>query len=122
MGLPKIPMFLLHQVISFFREISRNAKLEVLVHLVFNTNTEKYDVIVPTQKVTKVSVDSKNEEYPDHLIHVMDIHSHNVMAAKFSSIDDEDEKATRLYGVIGAGGTGGDCEFNGGNRDCFVFV
>ena len=99
--LPKIPMFLLHQVISFFREISRRNKLEVLVHLVYNTRSEKYDVIVPRQKVTKVSVDAENIEYPEHLIHVMDIHSHNVMSATFSAIDDADEKATRLYGVIG---------------------
>ena len=101
MSLPKIPMFLLYQVISFFRAISRKAKLEVLVHLVYDTEIQKYNVIVPTQKVTNVSVDSKTEEYPDHIIHVMDIHSHNVMSAKFSSIDDNDEKVTRLYGVVG---------------------
>ena len=41
------------------------------------------------------------EEYPEHLIHVMDIHSHNTMPAKFSSIDDNDEKATRMYAVVG---------------------
>ena len=31
----------------------------------------------------------------------MDIHSHNSMRAFFSAIDDNDEKATRLYTVIG---------------------
>jgi hypothetical protein len=31
----------------------------------------------------------------------MDIHSHNTMPAKFSFIDDQDEKATRLYAVLG---------------------
>ena len=41
------------------------------------------------------------EEYPEHMIHVMDIHSHNTMPAKFSIIDDDDEKATRLYAVVG---------------------
>ncbi len=41
------------------------------------------------------------EEYPEHMIHVMDIHSHNTMPAKFSSIDDDDEKPTRLYAVMG---------------------
>lgn len=41
------------------------------------------------------------EDYPEHLIHVMDIHSHNTMPAKFSEIDDADEKATRLYAVVG---------------------
>ena len=41
------------------------------------------------------------EDYPEHMIHVMDIHSHNTMPAKFSVIDDADEKATRLYAVMG---------------------
>ena len=31
----------------------------------------------------------------------MDIHSHNTMATFFSPVDDHDEKATRLYTVIG---------------------
>jgi hypothetical protein len=31
----------------------------------------------------------------------MDIHSHNRMKAFFSGIDDKDERATRLYTVIG---------------------
>ena len=37
----------------------------------------------------------------DDLIHVMDIHSHNTMPAVFSQTDDDDEKATRLYAVLG---------------------
>lgn len=101
LSLPKIPMFLLYQVISFFREISIKHTFEALVHLIYDTREEKYNVIVPEQKVTKVSVDAATKEYPEHMVHVMDIHSHNVMAAKFSGIDDADEKATRLYGVIG---------------------
>ncbi len=35
------------------------------------------------------------------MIHVMDIHSHNVMPAEFSTVDDEDERPTRLYAVMG---------------------
>ena len=31
----------------------------------------------------------------------MDIHSHNTMKAFFSTVDDHDEKATRLYTVVG---------------------
>ncbi|MDR2559036.1 MAG: hypothetical protein LBC86_05780, partial [Oscillospiraceae bacterium] len=72
-----------------------------IVHLVYDTEVQKYNVIVPEQIITRVSVDSKREEYPEHVVHVMDIHSHNIMAAKFSSTDDRDEKETRLYGVIG---------------------
>ena len=43
----------------------------------------------------------KKESFEDDLLHVMDIHSHNFMKAYFSTTDDADEKATRLYTVIG---------------------
>ena len=99
--LPKIPMFLLFQIISFFKMISEKKEVEALVHIVFNTETQKYNVKIPKQKITKCSVDALVEEYPENIIHVMDIHSHNTMDAKFSVTDDNDEKATRLYGVIG---------------------
>lgn len=42
-----------------------------------------------------------NKPTSERYLLVMDIHSHNKMPAKFSSIDDADEKATRLYAVIG---------------------
>jgi PRTRC genetic system protein A len=99
--LPKIPMFLLYQIISFFRMISDEFKLEALVHIVYDTATDKYNVKIPKQRLTKISVDSVLEEYPENVIHVMDIHSHNTMAARFSETDNQDEKATRLYAVIG---------------------
>ena len=68
----------------------------------YDMHTKEYTVRVPKQKLTHVSVDSVlEEEYPDHLIHVMDIHSHNTMPAKFSPVDDADEKPTRLYAVMG---------------------
>jgi PRTRC genetic system protein A len=99
--LPKIPMFLLYRIISFFRTVSTNYQLEALVHLMYDTKTKSYSVKIPKQKLTKHSVDAVFEQYPDDIIHVMDLHSHNTMAAKFSKTDDNDEKATRLYGVIG---------------------
>ena len=51
----------------------------------------------------KVSVDTKIDDrfMSDRYIHYMDIHSHNTMNAFFSKVDDKDEKATRLYTVIG---------------------
>jgi hypothetical protein len=60
-------------------------------------------VDAPEQYVTKISVESRiSEDYDNsRYIHYMDIHSHNSMKAFFSSIDDNDEKATRLYTVIG---------------------
>ena len=102
MTLPKIPMQILMLIWDFFSSLSEEYKLEALVHILYDTKRGKYTVRVPKQRLTHVSVDSvTDEEYPEHMIHVMDIHSHNTMPAKFSAIDDEDEKPTRLYAVMG---------------------
>lgn len=102
MSVPKIPMSLLLFIWDFFAGISEKYALEALAHILYDTKRNKYIVRIPKQKLTHTSVDSvMEEEYPEHLIHVMDIHSHNTMPAEFSSIDDEDEKPTRLYAVMG---------------------
>lgn len=102
MTMPKIPMQVLMSVINFFEALSQKHELEALVHILYNNQTGEYITNVPKQEITHVSVNAvTEEEYPEHLIHVMDIHSHNTMPAKFSPIDDEDEKATRLYAVVG---------------------
>ena len=102
MAVPKIPMQLLLFIWDFFARLSESYALEALVHILYDTKRNKYTVRIPKQKLTHTSVDSVMEEdYPEHLIHVMDIHSHNTMPAEFSPVDDEDEKPTRLYAVMG---------------------
>lgn len=102
MQLPKIPMHILMFIVNFFEKLSNDSKLEALVHILFDSIQGKYTIRVPHQELTHTSVHSvMEEEYPEYLIHVMDIHSHNTMPAKFSEIDDNDEKATRLYAVVG---------------------
>ena len=101
-ALPKIPMHILMFILNFFKRLSERFEVEALVHILYDTIHGKYSLRVPKQEITTVSVDSVMEEdYPEYLIHVMDIHSHNTMPAKFSTIDDQDEKATRLYAVVG---------------------
>ncbi len=101
-ALPKIPMHILMFVLNFFQRLSDRYELEALVHILYDTVRRKYALRVPQQELTHVSVHSvMEEEYPEHMIHVMDIHSHNTMPAKFSPVDDDDEKATRLYAVVG---------------------
>lgn len=102
MALPKIPMHVLMFVINFFAKLSERFELEALVHILYDTVRHKYTIRVPRQELTHTSVHSvMEEEYPEHLLHVMDIHSHNTMPARFSMIDDHDEQATRLYAVVG---------------------
>ena len=48
-----------------------------------------------------VKTDLSAQPDPERYLHVMDVHSHNTMVARFSRTDDRDEQATRLYMVIG---------------------
>lgn len=107
MSLPKIPMELLMFVLNFFEEMSKKFEYEALVHILYDTVHKKYTIRVPEQEISHARVDSVlSEPYSEDLIHVMDFHSHNTMPAKFSGVDDEDEKETRLYAVAGRFGRG----------------
>ena len=102
MLLPKIPSHIFSKVMGFFKSISDTMTFEALVHILYDTEEKEYLIKVPKQKISHAAVDSENSEpYPDRYIHVMDIHSHNIMPAVFSSTDDRDEKETRLYAVAG---------------------
>jgi len=103
-ALPRVPMELIFKVISFFRYyMNLGAEKEALVNIYWDKVNPGYFVDVPKQVVTKASVESQiNDDYTDdRYIHFMDIHSHNSMKAFFSPTDNADEKATRLYTVIG---------------------
>lgn len=103
MKLPKIPKDMLQQVIAFFRSyIQKGSVVEAMVNLIWDRQDEKYVIHVPGQVVSKASVKTAPSDLDDErYLHVADIHSHNTMSAKFSITDNEDEKATRLYIVIG---------------------
>lgn len=103
-ALPLIPIDLMMRIVAFFRYyISGGNEQEALVNIYWDKQNQEYLIDVPKQIVTKASVQSKpSDRYAsDRYIHYMDIHSHNSMRAFFSSIDDTDERATRLYSVIG---------------------
>lgn len=104
-ALPLIPQSLLQQIISFFRcYMDKSHEFEALAHILWDKEQEEYTVHIPVQTVSKARVDAdltKEGYSEDRYIHYADIHSHNSMAAKFSPTDDDDEKATRLYIVVG---------------------
>lgn len=102
-ALPPIPYGHLLDVISFFRLMALKGDYEALVNIYWDKEAQNFITDVPEQTVTTVSVDSvANPEYDnDRFIHYMDIHSHNRMKAFFSETDNKDEKATRVYAVIG---------------------
>ena len=103
-ALPPVPAEMLWKIISFFRYfMSRGSEMEALVNIYWDKENNEYLIDAPYQTVTGVSVDTELSEdlTGERYIHVMDIHSHNSMDAFFSSRDNEDEKATRLYAVVG---------------------
>lgn len=103
-ALPPIPMDILWTVIGFFRSLMDDHEYEALAHIYWDRENLEYVVHIPKQTVTKntihayLDVDCLAE---DRYLHYADIHSHNSMAARFSAQDDADEKATRLYFVVG---------------------
>ena len=104
-ALPLIPRELMGQLISFFRSfMSVKEEFEALAFLYWDRQEEKYLLHVPRQTSGKAYVGFRMDgETPpeDRYLHYADIHSHNSMSAKFSCVDDADEKATRLYLVVG---------------------
>ncbi|PQP80232.1 hypothetical protein C0Q44_27845 [Paenibacillus sp. PCH8] len=98
--LPKIPESLVHQLISFFMDYSDN-DVEVMGVFYWDTKQGVYLLDVPNQSVSKTSIDQHYTSMPYWIIKVCEIHSHNKMEAYFSSVDNEDELGTHLYGVIG---------------------
>ena len=102
--LPLVPKELLLRAISFFRKLlQEGGGREGLLNLYWDTVEEKYLLDEPVQEATGSSVRGRpSEEYAcERYVHYMDIHSHGAMAARFSATDDADEKATRLYAVVG---------------------
>ncbi len=103
-ALPRIPQSLLQQIISFFRCYMSDVEYEALAHILWDKEEKRFVVHIPPQEVFKARINanlSRDELPEERYLHYADIHSHNSMAAKFSPIDDQDERATRLYIVLG---------------------
>ncbi|MDK8193049.1 hypothetical protein QP794_23445 [Paenibacillus sp. UMB7766-LJ446] len=100
--LPKIPIQMMQQLISLFADYSKkNNGIEVMGVIYWDQIKEKFMLDIPLQEVHKHGIMVDYSSYPHHVIKVMEVHSHNTMYAFFSSIDNEDELGTHLYGVIG---------------------
>ena len=104
-ALPLVPMALLAQIISFFRCCMNGPEeFEALAHIYWDRQEEKFVAHIPKQRVTKAHIDADltQDGLPeDRYLHYIDIHSHNSMEARFSQVDDEDERTTRIYIVVG---------------------
>ena len=104
-ALPLLPRELMGQLIAFFRFfMDQSGELEALALIFWDKEEKRFIPYIPRQTAGKAYIDYRMDEdvFPEErYLHYADIHSHNSMAAEFSAIDDEDEKATRLYLVMG---------------------
>lgn len=107
-ALPRIPYALFSQALALFRYMmdarEDGTPLEALVHIYWDKEDEKFILHVPRQSVGHAIVLPDVGEEPldsDRYIHYADLHSHNDMDARFSAVDDWDERANRIYMVVG---------------------
>lgn len=107
-ALPPIPFILMAQAISLFRWLMAEGEdgrpLEALVHIYWDMEEKRFFLHVPEQTVGKDFVDAVLDEEllnDERYLHYADLHSHNDMPAQFSPVDDRDERANRVYMVVG---------------------
>ena len=102
-ALPLIPAESLFYILRFFKYMAHMGSYEALANIYWDKQEEKFVIDIPEQTVTPTSVSGKiSAEYSsDRYIHYVDIHSHNNMNAFFSKTDNRDEKAARVYAVVG---------------------
>lgn len=102
-ALPKIPYAIWSEIISFFKSfIDRHGEFEALAYIYWSFDEGRYRVVIPRQKVSKDSVNTFLPDFDEtKMLLVAEVHSHNTMPAYFSCTDNRDEKATRVYIVVG---------------------
>ena len=105
-ALPKIPMWLLGQIVSFFRSYMKDGEeCEALAQIYWDKKAKEFFAYIPKQTVCKdeIEADLSGCPYDDETRYLCyaDIHSHNSMEAFFSAKDDQDERGTGLYFVVG---------------------
>lgn len=101
-ALPKVPADLMARAVGFFRAVYRLQRTEAAVLLVWRDGS--FDLAVPTQKVSSVSVkfDLSEGDVPAGSRVVGSMHSHGGYTAYASSIDEDDEaELDGLHIVVG---------------------
>lgn len=100
-GYPRVSEEVMRSIlIHAQREAEDN--LEQLYHLVFDGTDKRFRLVIPPQKQSSVRCELLEDGEGTSLAEaVIEIHSHHQMPARFSPIDDADERGFRLYGVIG---------------------
>jgi PRTRC genetic system protein A len=109
--IPKLPGYILAQILAVFRYHTISNKLEktteAMSQVYWDSNKQEYFINIPDQVVTGGHVDynynlNSPRCFENGVFKVFDIHSHNTMGSFFSSVDDKDETVSdHFFGVIG---------------------
>lgn len=92
-----IPYEFFQQILELFQDDPLKEKAAQIFW-----NGENYELYVPEQVTSETSVEFiRNENLEMEKLLVMDVHSHGIYPAFFSEIDNQDEKGTRIYMVLG---------------------
>ena len=95
----KIPGRLFREILRFFQ---RDPHREAAAQIFYDDKTGSYELHFPEQKAGVCTVVfDRDMRLESEKVLVMDAHSHGQMNAFFSSVDDHDEKGTRLFLVLG---------------------
>lgn len=99
----KVPNELLLQIEAFFRKVMavKKGDLEAMIWVMWSA-AQGYFLHVPDQTISKASVRYDWDDIPDGASIIVDVHSHNTMAAFYSSTDNSDDQhGIRFSGVFG---------------------
>lgn len=93
MHIPKIPMLLFSQAVSFFRYVYNLYSSESVILLFYNKTKQHYKLVVPQQTVSPVFCKYESKIHIPNYLRIGDIHSHANFAAFHSSTDEDDEQS-----------------------------
>ena len=101
LSVPKIPLPLLWQIVSFFRQVYKLHHSEAIVRVVYDRKEKRYFLDCPPQVVSAAHCNFDRTRMPVCGVVVAEIHSHGQLQAEFSGTDNRDELADRFYGIVG---------------------
>jgi len=100
LAVPKIPWSSFCEVVAFFRAVWKKHHTEALVRGYYHIKNG-WTFMVPEQTVTSGSVNVEDNVIDPGLGALLcEIHSHPGSGSSFSSTDDKDELAQRIYGCV----------------------
>ncbi len=104
--IPKPAQEYLDKIVDLFRYVNDKSKNELMINLYYDKENNDFIIDIVDQVISGALVTYKYDqtyEMDQRYVRYLQVHSHNVMSANFSSIDNKDEtnKILSYFGVIG---------------------